>query len=227
MCFPQRKSCMPNFNTKKPPNEHLVNTLGNPLADEADWLRANDELGDYKPKDSSCAAGQKIKEGMRKHAGEVVVLVAMGAGLFGLFNLTQPSHLKNVTQPVPALAPVAPHAVPVPEVDFGPYMATLQKKIKHQWSPPKGEESKRVVVFFSIDKMGTLSRLKIDRGSGIGNADKAALKAVEDATPFDPLPEGAPASVDIQFTFDYNVFSKDRGSKLNKIEEDDVPPFSS
>jgi hypothetical protein len=29
---------------------------------------------------------------------------------------------------------------------------------------------------------------------------------VENAAPFRPLPAGAPEDVDIQFTFDYNVF---------------------
>ena len=38
--------------------------------------------------------------------------------------------------------------------------------------------------------------------------DRAALKAVEDSAPFRPLPEHAPPSVDIEFTFDYNVFGE-------------------
>jgi len=62
-------------------------------------------------------------------------------------------------------------------------------------------------VVFKVHSGGELSALRIDHGSGVAIADNAALKAVEDAAPFRPLPAGAPDSVDIQFTFDYNVFN--------------------
>ncbi len=92
------------------------------------------------------------------------------------------------------------------DVDFGPYMADLQRRIKKHWFPPKGNESKRVMVIFKVHTDGTMSNLRIDRSSGVAVADKAALDAVENAAPFRPLPAGAPQDVDIQFTFDYNVF---------------------
>jgi TonB family protein len=93
------------------------------------------------------------------------------------------------------------------DVDFGPYMADLQRRIKKHWFPPKGNESKRVVVVFKVHSGGELSGLHLDHSSGVAIADNAALKAVEDAAPFRPLPAGAPDAVDIQFTFDYNVFT--------------------
>ncbi len=92
------------------------------------------------------------------------------------------------------------------DVDFGPYMADLQRRIKRHWFPPKGNESKRVVVIFKVHTGGELSNLRLDHSSGVALADKAALDAVQNAAPFRPLPQGAPADVDIQFTFDYNVF---------------------
>lgn len=100
-----------------------------------------------------------------------------------------------------------PSAAAQADVDFGPYMADLQRRIKRAWFPPKGNESKRVVVQFKIHKGGELSNLRIDHSSGLAIADQAALKAVENAAPFRPLPAGADDSVDIQFTFDYNVFA--------------------
>lgn len=100
----------------------------------------------------------------------------------------------------------APSLAAQADVDFGPYMADLQRRIKRAWFPPKGNESKRVMVVFKIHRGGELSHLRIDRGSGVAIADQAALKAVENAAPFRPLPAGAPEDVDIQFTFDYNVF---------------------
>ena len=47
------------------------------------------------------------------------------------------------------------------DVDFGPYMADLQRRIKRAWFPPKGNESKRVVVLFKVHKQGELSNLRL------------------------------------------------------------------
>lgn len=96
------------------------------------------------------------------------------------------------------------------DVDFGPYMADLQRRIKRAWFPPRGTESRRVMVQFKIHSGGELSDLRIEKSSGIALADQAALQAVQNAAPFRQLPDGAPSVVDIQFTFDYNVFSGGR-----------------
>jgi TonB family protein len=82
----------------------------------------------------------------------------------------------------------------------------LKKNIQRARFPPKDIQSTRVVLHFKIDHDGSLSNLRIDHSSGLAIADQAALKAVESAAPFRPLPAGAPTGVDINFTFDYNVF---------------------
>ena len=93
------------------------------------------------------------------------------------------------------------------EPDFGPYMRDLQRRIKMNWDPPKGNESKRVVLLFRIAKNGRLLSIRVFKSSGLPNSDKAALNAVELTAPFRPLPAGFRGnSIDIQFTFDYNVF---------------------
>ncbi len=93
------------------------------------------------------------------------------------------------------------------EPDFGPYMRELQRRIKMNWDPPKGNESKRVVLLFKIAKDGRLLSCSVFKSSGLPNADKAAINAVHLAAPFRPLPpEFKGSSIDIQFTFDYNVF---------------------
>ena len=95
----------------------------------------------------------------------------------------------------------------IKEPDFGPYMRELQRRIKMNWDPPKGNESKRVVLLFKIAKDGRLLSCSVFKSSGLQNADKAALNAVHLAAPFRPLPpEYKGQSIDIQFTFDYNVF---------------------
>lgn len=97
------------------------------------------------------------------------------------------------------------------EPDFGPYMRELQRRIKLNWDPPKGNESKRVVLLFKIAKDGRLLSCRIHKSSGLPSADQAALKAVELTAPFRPLPADFKGqSIDIQFTFDYNVFNASR-----------------
>ena len=91
-------------------------------------------------------------------------------------------------------------------IDFGPYMNELQRRMKNAWRPPRGNESKRVIVNFRINTLGELTDLKIKVSSGAQVADQAALVAVQNAAPFNRLPLGAPGKVDIEFTFDYNVF---------------------
>ena len=101
----------------------------------------------------------------------------------------------------------APGIDSIREPDFGPYMRELQRRIKMNWEPPKGNESKRVVLLFKIARDGRLLSVRVFKSSGVPNADKAALSAVELTAPFKPLPaDFRGASIDIQFTFDYNVF---------------------
>lgn len=94
----------------------------------------------------------------------------------------------------------------VPDVDFSKFMADLQRRIKQAWFPPKDTESLRIKVQFVAHKNGSMGNLRLIKSSGNALADQAALRAVQNAAPFKPLPEGAPPSVDIEFTFDYNVY---------------------
>ena len=101
----------------------------------------------------------------------------------------------------------APGIDSIREPDFGPYMRELQRRIKMNWDPPKGNESKRVVLLFKIARDGRLLSARVFKSSGVPGSDKAALNAVELTAPFRPLPaDFRGPSIDIQFTFDYNVF---------------------
>ncbi len=90
--------------------------------------------------------------------------------------------------------------------DYDTYMTSLQNKIKKMWTPPKGSETRRVVAIFKVHKNGLASNIQLTETSGTPVADAAAIAAVERAAPFQHLPEGSPDSVDVQFTFDYNVW---------------------
>ena len=113
----------------------------------------------------------------------------------------------NLGNPGPGNPNGAPGIDAIREPDFGPYMKELQRRIKMNWDPPKGNESKRVVLLFSIARDGRLLNVKVHRSSGLAAADKAAIDAVKLTAPFRPLPPDFRGdNVDIQFTFDYNVF---------------------
>ncbi len=92
--------------------------------------------------------------------------------------------------------------------NWGPYMRDLEQRIKRNWTPPKGDSSKRVVITFVIGRDGRLLSKKVTKSSGVPLADNAAMKAIELTAPFRPLPpEFKGSSVPIEFTFDYNVLN--------------------
>lgn len=96
-------------------------------------------------------------------------------------------------------------------VDFRPYMRRLQRRIKRNWEPPKGSETKKVVVLFKIGKDGRLISSEIFKTSGDEAADKAALLAIAISAPYEPLPKAyTKESIDIQFAFDYNIIGSSR-----------------
>jgi TonB family protein len=103
-----------------------------------------------------------------------------------------------------------PSTASIPDIAFGPYMARIQEMIKRKWTPPRGSESKRIVVKFSISRSGQVTNVKVVNSNGGTDANNAALAAIRNASPFPQLPVGSGPSVDIEFTFDYNVFKRGR-----------------
>lgn len=97
--------------------------------------------------------------------------------------------------------------VSVREADFGPYMSELKRRLTRNWKPPRGNETKRVVLKFEIGRDGRLLSLEVNRTSGEPLADEAAINAVKLSAPFRELPpEFQGQSVPILFTFDYTVY---------------------
>jgi TonB family protein len=91
---------------------------------------------------------------------------------------------------------------------FKDYIREVQKKIKRNWHPPKGDKSTRIVVLFKISRDGRLLKVKINNSEN-PKADAAAIVAVMKSAPFSPFPaESKDKDVDVQFTFDYNVLNK-------------------
>ena len=93
--------------------------------------------------------------------------------------------------------------------DFKDYMPKMQNKIKSNWNPPKSEKPSKVILNYEIKKDGTLGEIKVSTSSGDNKVDEMAIEALKKSAPFEPLPKGfAGDKVDVQFTFDYNVYQK-------------------
>jgi protein TonB len=82
------------------------------------------------------------------------------------------------------------------------YFDEMHKKIKENWHPAEGLEAARVVVKYKVTKDGYVTNVRVWQSCGKTDADEAALHAVEDASPFGPLPAGLEDGADMQFKFE-------------------------
>jgi TonB family protein len=103
----------------------------------------------------------------------------------------------------------------VQDVDFGPFMADLEKRIKHNWVPPRGAESRKVRLTLYLLRDGKLLKTEISTSSGDQNADQAAVAAAEASAPFMAIPAQIKEDVlPVEFTFDYNVLNPHKRHQL-------------
>jgi len=74
------------------------------------------------------------------------------------------------------------------------YLSMLERSLFEAWLYPCGVgkrgRSLRATVAFEICRDGSVRGLRLDKGSGNEMYDRAALRAVEAAAPFPPLPQG-------------------------------------
>lgn len=120
-----------------------------------------------------------------------------------------------------AFVPKKPEAAKAQNTELddweGPYMSALQKKIKGSWNPKTMKKSRRTVLLFTVNKKGEVSNIRVVNSSGDKKADAEAIEAVKKSSPFPPLPnEYKEKNIDINFTFDYNVWF-DKFRKKKKI----------
>jgi protein TonB len=75
-----------------------------------------------------------------------------------------------------------------PDFTYGYYIDQLLGAIDAQWArPPLGGEV-RAIISFRIGRDGRISDLRVSESSGYNSFDLAALRAVQNAAPFPPLP---------------------------------------
>lgn len=86
------------------------------------------------------------------------------------------------------------------------YLKNIENKISGQWSPPPALHQQEVVdaiVQFNVTRRGVIESIEIEKSSGNSQFDQAALRAVYNANPLPPLPEGLsedPLKVHFSFT---------------------------
>lgn len=94
------------------------------------------------------------------------------------------------------------------DIDFGPFMADLEKRIKRNWVPPRGAESRKVVLLFFLGRDGKVVKVEVKKSSGDKEADESAAQAVLAFSPFMVFPPKVKEDVlPVEFTFDYNVLN--------------------
>ncbi len=86
---------------------------------------------------------------------------------------------------------------------LGTYITALRRQVDVQWRlPEKSDTSYKITVAFSVDRQGEMTALRVVKSSGSTLRDQAALKAVQEAAPFAPLPTGYRADrVNVEFEF--------------------------
>jgi TonB family protein len=75
-----------------------------------------------------------------------------------------------------------------PDFKFGYYIDQLLSAIDAKWARPPLGDGVRAVISFRIERDGSLSDLEVAESSGYNSFDLAALRAVQNASPFPPLP---------------------------------------
>lgn len=94
------------------------------------------------------------------------------------------------------------------DIDFGPFMADLERRIKRNWIPPRGSESRKVVLMLFIARDGNVIKIDVKKSSGDAEADESAKQAVMASLPFLALPPQFKEDIlPVEFAFDYNVLN--------------------
>lgn len=75
-----------------------------------------------------------------------------------------------------------------PDFTYGYYIEQLLRQIDAKWTPPQAGTNIRTIVRFRILRRGEIDRLEVAESSGLNAFDLAALRAVQNASPFPPLP---------------------------------------
>ena len=111
------------------------------------------------------------------------------------------------------------------ELKYVSYLNKIKKKIEPKWHYPETAQEiglqGKLALCFSIIRDGHLDRLELLNSSGHPLLDEGALKAVEGAAPYYPLPDRLKISrLNILATFEYRIspYSMSTFSQLHQEE---------
>lgn len=97
------------------------------------------------------------------------------------------------------------------DVDFpySYYLSIMQRRIAEHWDPVysefEGKGGRRVVIFFKVQRDGSIEGLKIEKSSGDEFLDGSAAMAIMKAGPLPPLPhEFEGEELRVHFGFEYS-----------------------
>jgi protein TonB len=91
--------------------------------------------------------------------------------------------------------------------EYAWYRAMVISKLKEHWTKPvlpfKTAEPFQVIVYFIIERDGSVSHINIDTSSGYPPLDRSAVRAVYDSVPLPPLPRQiAQSNLPARFIFE-------------------------
>lgn len=94
--------------------------------------------------------------------------------------------------------------------EFSYYLVLVRNRIAANWSPPAGMVSSgtpvRSVVYFRIERDGSLSSVRMESTSAAEFFDRSSLRAVQLSNPMPPLPDGFKGgSLGVHFGFEYTA----------------------
>lgn len=100
-------------------------------------------------------------------------------------------------------------AVDAANFEFTYYLIALRNRIGQNWSAPAGlaaaGEPVRAVIYFRIERDGTVSDVRVEESSSRSFFDQSAVRAVRISAPLPPLPlafDGEQLGVHFGFTFE-------------------------
>ena len=91
-------------------------------------------------------------------------------------------------------------------LDMRNYFSEVRRRVKRNWNPQYSTKDHNTVLSFSIQRNGEITALQIRQTSGSSARDREALKAVQNAGPFDPLPANFPLEM-LKVQFNFNIYT--------------------
>ena len=76
------------------------------------------------------------------------------------------------------------------EFPFPGYLDRMVNKIAQSWKQTPNRQPLAATVYFRVERSGRVSGIEVEQSSGSFLFDQAAIRAVDDASPLPPLPDG-------------------------------------